>query len=144
MWQKLNSSLEASFCEWLSTLNTVLSPSIELIAVFVEITATGFGCEGNILCSVGNISRMHHSGNEVLSSTSTARFSTITNQTLTRRQPMQMNNCTMPSTFLASPLLVSGCDDLITLIESFQAGGRKPLSIKSGPRPVPGARVRIQ
>lgn len=79
---------------------------------------------------------MYQSITDVLSNISTTRFSTIPNPESTRRSPIRLNNVILPSMFATLQFAVRNCRDLIDLMASFQASGRKPLLINLGQVPV--------
>lgn len=92
-------SLEESYFECIIEEDTSFTGVFELVHVFGKTTVPGFECKGTGFRSIGNISHIHLLINEVLSITSTARFSTILNLAPMRRSPMRMNNRNIPSTF---------------------------------------------
>lgn len=116
-------------------MNTVLSAFIEMITIFVEIIANVLECQGTISCSVWNIPHIHRSINKVSSSTSTARFSTNSNQAGTRRSPMHIKNGTVLSIFLTSRSTACSWGYLIHLMCSFHACNQKSLLIRLGLTP---------
>lgn len=87
----LNSSVEASYCECVFDVNTVLSMLTELIAVLLEVIATGFRSQATNLHSLESNSRIHKVMNKAQSSTSTAKCLAIPNQARTRKSPVRMN-----------------------------------------------------
>lgn len=136
---KLNSSIEASFCEFAFRLNTVSLASIKLIGVFGIINPTGFEFKWTIFCSLENIPHMHRSINDGPSNTSMTSFSTIPNQARTSQSLMRMasgNMPFMPSMFTFLLFAVRNCDNLIDLTDYFPAGGRKSLFMRFGLAPV--------
>lgn len=128
---KLSSSLETLFCEWLFPVYTVLSAFTELITVLVEIIAICFRHEGTILQSVGNIQRVHWWMNKVPSNTSAVKLSKTPDQERSGRSPVPMDICTISSMFSTSWLDAGSCGELIDLMESFQASDPKSLLITS-------------
>lgn len=117
------------------TLNIVLSAFIELVAVFVEIIATGLEWLWTISPSAENTPRMHLSMNYIPSNTSRVRFSTISNKVRTHWCTMRMNNGAMPFTSTTSWLAALNCRELIDVMDSFQPGGTESLLTNWVPRP---------
>lgn len=99
---KLDSSLKASLCEFVFTLDTVSSTFIELVAVFVEPNTNGFECRETILDSAGSILRILWSINDASSRTCTGRTSTTPSQARRHRSTIRMKNEFIPSMFTAS------------------------------------------
>lgn len=78
---------------------------------------------------------IHWSIKGVPSSTSTARFSTLANQTRAYRSPMWKNSRTMPSMLTTSQFAVSSCSYLIDMMDYVLACGTKSLFIELVRRP---------
>lgn len=94
-------------------------------SVFFDIIATGLECKGTIQRSVENILGMHRSMNEILSSMSPAKYSTVSSKVRTPRSPMRGNKATRPSVLPISLFYVHSCGELIDLmVASWPCSGK--------------------
>lgn len=86
--------------------------------------------------SVRNILRMHWSMNDDPSSTSTKRFSKLPNHALKRNLTMPMKREQHALYISTLRFDIGNCSAFISLMDSFQVGGRRCLStLKCGRRP---------